>query len=44
MFLVVGPTQCGKTFLVEKILTTDRIFLREQETEANMVVLQPVAG
>ena len=35
--LVVGPTQCGKTFFVEKILTTDRIFLREQETEANMV-------
>ena len=25
--LVVGPTQCGKTFFVEKILTTDRIFL-----------------
>ena len=29
--LVVGPTQCGKTFFVEKILTTDRILYESKK-------------
>ena len=29
--LVVGPTQCGKTFFVKKILTTDRILYESKK-------------
>ena len=42
--LVVGPTQCGKTFFFEKILITDRILYESKKSRRIWWVLQSVVG